>query len=354
MICNSSGTNSQKLRFAASKQIPIVTVTWLTDCIHSGRRQCYDNYRFGQAQSPVLNPRRRASVGVPTVQIPRDGAAEQQQERSFATKVVTNPLMAPQSRALDLAPSAESTPDFTVENLIRPAPNTNDSTLDQYEPSIFGLDGQASLPLQNISANFLQRPSTSSAELKTTSRQRSSSAESLIRAVPTARESLSRKRTPDSVAAAPVSVIPGDIKRVALPRIAPNEPADEKDYSGILAQLRANRKAAPTPADQADEKRRKRRQLGRATSTRSNQSTGDSSGNIGLDDDDDENNALAEEYQPSQQLGWDSPGAAKAREQMIKKIGGTIQERSVPVQGIGIVEDAVSEGLGRASRKRRG
>jgi len=94
-------------------------------------------------------------------------------------------------------------------------------------------------------------------------------------------------------------------------------------------------------------------------STRSNQS-GTSSGNtnnhnISLDkDDEDDESALVEEYQPSQQLAWDEPGAAKAREVMIRKLGGTIKDKSVPVQGIGMVMDESGEGTGRHGRTRRG
>jgi DNA replication regulator DPB11 len=56
-------------------------------------------------------------------------------------------------------------------------------------------------------------------------------------------------------------------------------------------------------------------------------------------------------------LGWDSPGAAKARELMIKRLGGRVTDKSVRVEGIGVVRDVVSEGVGgrpgRAERKRR-
>lgn len=134
------------------------------------------------------------------------------------------------------------------------------------------------------------------------------------------------------------------------------QPEEEKDYSELLSKLRANRKEAPTPEDQADEKRRRRRQLGRATSTRSIGSTGDaSSGNLGLDAEDEDETVVINEYQPSQELGWDSPGAAKAREAMIKKLGGTLKERSVPVKAIGGAMDGPSEGgmTSRAGRKRR-
>jgi hypothetical protein len=162
----------------------------------------------------------------------------------------------------------------------------------------------------------------------------------------------------------PDSVIPADTEpapQEALKEkesIKGKEAEEEKDYSSILAQLRANRKTVQTSVDQAPGKNRKRRQLGRATSTRSNASAGDSSGNL-LDGgegvvEEEENMVLAEEYQPSQELGWDSPGAAKAREQMIKKLGGTMQDKSVAVEGIGVVKDVGGGTTGRAGRKRRG
>jgi DNA replication regulator DPB11 len=148
----------------------------------------------------------------------------------------------------------------------------------------------------------------------------------------------------------PDSVIPADPEPPVPP---PLKPAEEKDYSDILAQLRANRKPLPSAADANESTRRRgRRQLGRATSTRSNGSAADSSGQLNLDGDDDKEQA--QEYQPSQELGWDSPGAAQAREQMIKKLGGRLTEKSVRVEGIGVVRDVASENAGaRASRKRR-
>ncbi|KAL1654270.1 protein kinase activating protein dpb11 [Didymella pomorum] len=182
---------------------------------------------------------------------------------------------------------------------------------------------------------------------------RSSSAESLIRAAPAPRTTKqAREPSPDSVIPAP-SEPPAPVPE---PQRPVQQPEEEKDYSELLSKLRANRKEAPTPEDQADEKRRRRRQLGRATSTRSIGSTGDaSSGNLGLDAEDEDETVVINEYQPSQELGWDSPGAAKAREAMIKKLGGTLKERSVPVKAIGGAMDGPSEGgmTSRAGRKRR-
>ncbi|KAJ4372559.1 protein kinase activating protein dpb11 [Didymella sp. IMI 355093] len=163
-----------------------------------------------------------------------------------------------------------------------------------------------------------------------------------------------REPSPDSVIPAPS----GPPDPMPQPQHPAKESEEERDYSDLLTKLRANRKEAPTPEDQADEKRRRRRQLGRATSARSITSTGDvSSGNpdLGLNAEDEDETIVINEYQPSQELGWDSPGAAKAREAMIKKLGGTLKERSVPVKAIGGAMDGPSESgmTSRAGRKRR-
>jgi DNA replication regulator DPB11 len=267
------------------------------------------------------------------------------QQKKAQTAMKSSKLQGPQrARALDLAPSADPTPASTTDSLSHPNTNTNLSAPDEDETCIPGLDGQASFPLQDISANSPRRPSTTSLDSKSISRQRSSSAESLIRPATTLRKSrLVKESTPDSV-------IPTNPEPPVPP---PQKPPEEKDYSDILAQLRANRKPLPSPADANESTRRRgRRQLGRATSTRSNGSAADSSGQLNLDGDDDKEQA--QEYQPSQELGWDSPGAAQAREQMIKKLGGRLTEKSVRVEGIGVVRDVASENAGaRPPRKRR-
>jgi DNA replication regulator DPB11 len=347
MICNSSKPNAQKLKFASDKRIPAVTATWLWDCISRGSLQSYSGYQLNIAElQQPQKPRTKIRASADTPILPReDEGNTSRQGRRQPAKVATKPQRLQRPRALDLARSADATPESTVDPLANLDTSTNSYTFD-HEPVVPGYDGPASQPLQDISANSPRRPSLESLGSKPVSRHRSSSAESLIRAVPAPKTKRNGKAPAPP---APDSVIPAD----PAPPLPPpqKEPEEEKDYSDMLAKLRANRKAAPTPAEQANGKR-PRRQLGRATSTRSNQSTGDvSSGNINLDDED-ESTVLIEEYQPSQELGWDSPGAAKAREQMIKKLGGTIKERSVPVQGIGIVKDVGGDSVGRSSRRR--
>lgn len=281
-------------------------------------------------------------------------------EHEDAPRIVTKPqhsrARGPQiPRPLDLAPSADATPASVTDHLTLPGESSRASRALDNDETSGGFDDNASMPLQDIDANTPRRPSASSIgscpDGKPRVRQRSSSAESLIRAAPAPRTTRqAREPSPDSVIPAP-SPAP-----VPEPQRPVQQREEEKDYSDLLSKLRANRKEAPTPEDQADEKRRRRRQLGRATSTRSVGSAGDaSSGNLGLDAEDEDETVVINEYQPSQELGWDSPGAAKAREAMIKKLGGTLKERSVPVKAIGGAMDGPSESgmTSRAGRKRR-
>jgi hypothetical protein len=348
IVCNPPTVNSPKLKFAADKRIPAVHVTWLWECVRSGRLQPYGEYQLHRPSSPQPQKlRQKQSVtDRPDAAGPEEGNAKLRQKNVQAAKIVTKPLrqqLPGRPGTLDLAASTTELRDANHD--------TDQLTYDQDEPTINSYDGAASFPLQETNANSPHRPSASATSARPLSRHRSSSAESLIRF---GKPNPQRTPTPDSVVpAAHDSVIPAEDTELAVTlgiEAQTAKPEEEKDYSDILAQLRANRKTAPTSADQAEDKRRKRRQLGRATSTRSNQSAGgDSSGNL-LDEEGE--TVVLDEYQPSQELGWDSPGAAKAREQMIKKLGGTVKEKSVPVQEIGIVKDVAAETVGR--RKRRG
>ena len=146
--------------------------------------------------------------------------------------------------------------------------------------------------------------------------------------------------------------------------------------ASILAARKAHAAAKADNAGKKDDKRKRRRQLGRATSGRSNASTADdiasrtSSAAEGakrpffneenLVEGDVEKGGERDgkqkyvEYQPSQELGWDAPGAQEAREQMIRAMGGKIEDSAVMVSPIGVVRDMVDEGRGRSGRRRRG
>lgn len=360
VICNPPTVNSPKLKFATDKRIPAVHVKWLWECLRSGRLQSYAEYQLNKTAQPQ-KPRQRPQPQVHELTAPLSDGPAKAHEQLQAPKIVTKQprqQLPQRPGVLDLAQSADASSTATTDPSARPNDNTDNLNRDDDESAISGFDGAASYPLQEVSANSPRRPSTSSENSKLFSRARSSSAESLIAPVPRKSKHDRDTATTDPLNPEPAldAVIPADAEP-EVPQEPPKEkePEEEKDYSSILAQLRANRKAAPSPADgQAASKMRKRRQLGRATSTRSNASAGDSSGNL-LADDNEENTVLVEEYQPSQELGWDSPGAAKAREQMIRKLGGTVQDKSVAVEGIGVVRDVGGDGTtGRAGRKRRG
>ncbi|KAI4665638.1 uncharacterized protein J4E78_003100 [Alternaria triticimaculans] len=363
VICNPPTINTPKLKFATDKRIPAVHATWLWDCLRSGRLQSYAEYQLNkpappQPQKPKQRPQPQDDV--PTALLSTEESLELRQKKQQPTNAVKTSLHPQQRGTLALTAPADATPASTTNEADISNNDTNGLNYDDDESVIPGLDGAGSHPLQETSANSPRRPSTSPHASKSFSRPRSSSAESLI--APAPRKSKAGQ-IPDPVVPVPEpdSVIPADTEPV--PQEAPKEketikakgPEEEKDYSSILAQMRANRKTVPTSVEQAPGKTRKRRQLGRATSTRSNASAGDSSGNIlAGEEEEEENTVLVEEYQPSQELGWDSPGAAKAREQMIKKLGGTMQEKSVAVEGIGVVKDVGGNTTGRAGRKRRG
>lgn len=367
IICNSRKPAPQKLRFATDRRIPAVHAEWLWECLRTGALQPFGSYMLNtlaprQPQKTRPKPQLAEKPALAPAPEKQVASRPQENERRDAPRIVTKPqhsrARGPQrTRALDLAPSADATSASTTDPLTLPAESTRTSRAFDNDESFGGFDGNASLPLQDIDANSPRRPSTSSigsaANGKSRARQRSSSAESLIRAAPAPRTARpAREPSPDSVIPAPSE----PAAPVPAPQHPVQKPGEEKDYSDLLSKLRANRKEAPTPEDQADEKRRRRRQLGRATSTRSIGSTGEaSSGNLGLDAEDEDETIVINEYQPSQELGWDSPGAAKAREAMIKKLGGTLKERSVPVKAIGGAMDGPSEGgmTSRAGRKRR-
>ncbi|KAH6642346.1 hypothetical protein C7974DRAFT_99688 [Boeremia exigua] len=372
MLCNSRNPTPQKLKFATERRIPAVHAEWLWECLRTGALQPFSNFllnTFAPRQPQKIMPNPQAFEKL-TVAPPKedDPKPREQQRRTDAPKMVTKPhhsrARGPlKPRVLDLALSAEGTPASTTDPLTLPADSTSHARAFDNDDNLGGFDGNASMPLHDTDANSTRRPSTSLTGLLTNdrskARRRSSSAESLIRAAPAPRVSkTAREPTPDSVIPAPSepqAQVPAPVPELDTEPLA-QEPIEEKDYSDLLTKLRNNRKAAPTPEDQADEKRRRRRQLGRAPSARSIGSAGDaSSGNLGLDEDEDDETVVINEYQPSQVLGWDSPGAAKAREVMIKKLGGTLKDKNVPVKAIGGAMDGPSESgmTSRAGRKRR-
>jgi DNA replication regulator DPB11 len=210
---------------------------------------------------------------------------------------------------------------------------------DEDEPPIAPYDGPASLPLQDInpSVNSPRRPSTSSDASGTKLKPNTKSA-STTRSNSTSDASLKpapaphiarpvKEPTPDSVI--PPSTAP--LKQEEKPK------PPEVDHTGIMSNILAQRKAAAAAASLNNaEKEKKKRLLGRASSIRSNPSTGEatfSRTSSIVEEGDGEGTKKEEEvYQPSQELGWDTGGL---------------------VQGIGVVKDIVTDSGARTGRRRR-
>lgn len=276
---------------------------------------------------------------------------------------------APQrSGALELSRSDHLTPSTTGST--SPPTLNNDSNLElQQDAQLTGVnDGGESLPLQDVDpgVNSPRKPSINAVARQNmkSSLSRGISIDAVLEVAP-ALPPQSHVRQPSPNLGIPADTAPS----AEVPINEPNPPPPEKDYSDIMSKLLASRKTS-VPMDKEEEKgRRRRRPLGRAQSTRSNTSTAadeapsrqSSTAKVveeeEMGDHDDNILQAFKPPEPSQQLGWDSPGAQRAREKMIRAIGGNVMSESTTIQETKVVRDAVSEtalGMSRSTRKRRG
>ncbi|KAF2649269.1 hypothetical protein K491DRAFT_698238 [Lophiostoma macrostomum CBS 122681] len=399
IVCNTRKPNADKFRFATDKRIPAVHATWLWESVATGEAQPYDKYLLNRLSPLQQKPRERPPG--PFEEVPTAPLSEEDSLKLRERKQVQNPKQAqkPHSRtgaqppgALSLTISADPTPSPTTASTTHPNTTAGELTTDQ-DDSFFGnLDGSTSLPLQDInpSVNSPPKPSISSnTSLKTKSSatlsNSSSSSNVLPKPVPTTCTSRRAPRhpTPDSVIPPPTDVAVHEDNDDEKKKETEKEREKEKDYSSIMSNILAQRKAAsaqnPFPLNPQEASRQKRRrQLGRAPSARSNPSTADgkplsrassvSAPANGADAEAEPDGAFdsvlgpgetefgrartVEVYQPSQELGWDAHGAQEAREQMIRAMGGKVER----VRGV-VVRDVGGEsglGVGGRTRRRRG
>jgi DNA replication regulator DPB11 len=365
LVCNSRTPSQEKLKYVTEKRIPAVHSTWLWDCINAGKIQPFDKYLLNDVQ-----PRTNSSNGTMYAEVPTAPISDK--DRKMRAQISRSGLRLGTSRShtLDLSLSANPTPSATVEEDSVEAP----FHLDDEEPQdlCFAMDGSASTPLQDINpaVNSPRRPSTTS-HPSTKSKSRSASRENS--AVPT--KPLPAQRLPDNV----------KLQDVLADKTIAEVP--KPDHTAIMMEILARRKAVAATSGNAvttdDKRKRRKAQLGRATSgtgTGSNQSTAEiSSGPQKADpavpepedeDLDHDLNTVGEvrgvvanrrtkfdEYQPSQSLLYEGPEVQAAREQMIRAMGGTVQGAGAVVGPIGVVKDVVLDGVGgvagRGSRKKR-
>lgn len=332
------------------------------ESIRSGEAQDYDRYllnKSGQVHSQKLvRPSDQGYTEVPTAPLSEEDSIKLRQKKLHKVRSYPKPQSRGnpvQARALELelstAPSPFSTDASTGNSLpISPRPgdeegialpHTSESTL---------------LPLQDIntSVNSPRRRSTSSIESNVKSASSKAAGDSITK--PAVEQQYTRRQTPDSVIPPPSDVEPASV--------AAKEPNEDMV---LVSEMLARRKQ-PKPM----EKRKPPRQLGRAASSRSAPSTADGpdsrASSVATEDRPQQaieieappRLAIGSDYQPSQELGWDAPGAQEARECLIRAMGGTVQNTGMKIGSIGVVQDVIG-GLEmnsgrdqRAGRRRRG
>jgi hypothetical protein len=236
------------------------------------------------------------------------------------------------SNTLDLLLSKDPTP---------ASPEFDDSN-EANEISTFDLDDSTTTPLQDLppEVNLPRRPSA-------LSNHSTSTTESSPKLTP-APNAAENEPNPDASIA----------------------PEAQEALNSAIADLLARKKAAATVKADATTNPTKadprKRPLGRAASGTSNPSTSTSfSRPTSLDSQKAQAAAYAEElteeveprmeeYMPSQSLLYESPGVQAAREEMIRRMGGKVEEAVGVVGPIGVVRDVVSDAvLGRAPGRRR-
>ena len=369
MVSHNRKLNAEKLRYATEKGIPVVYANWLWDCIDNGEIQPYDGYLLNTAQPESQHSKKTlkdSSREIPTAPLAKEVGLQLQKNKQRPKPTSDAPQ---RSGTLELSKADHLTPSTTSPSSL-PKTTNNPFHLefqqDAQLPGVYDGPGE-SLPLQDVDpgVNSPRKPSIDTAapqNMKSNlprkvSANFTSEAESVLRP-----QSHVRQPSPDSV------IPPDTAPSVEAPVNEPIPPPPEKDYSDIMSKLLASRKTC-VPTDKEEEKgRRRRRPLGRAQSTRSNTSTAadeapsrQSSTAQAVEEEemgehDDDILQAFKPPEPSQQLGWDSPGAQRAREKMIRAIGGNVTAESTVIQETKVVRDAVSEtalGMSRETRKRR-
>ncbi|KAJ4355562.1 protein kinase activating protein dpb11 [Didymosphaeria variabile] len=307
------------------------------------------NTNTSQPQKPRQRQNESSNKDVPTAPLSKEDSIKFQQKEAQKAKPASD--FRSNSRrpgALELSASGPPTPSTTGSSTNL---NTNDiqskqSSLrfeqDAQLPGIY--DGTASIPLQDVdpSVNSPRKPSTSSTDSTTFPKP----------ADPPTKPAPAQRSTRPVRQPSPDSVIPPDTEPpIETLSEAPIAQPPEKDYSDIMSKLLATRKTS-APVDKEDETgRRRRRPLGRAQSGRSNTSTTDdvfsrqSSASKVVEEEEmgEEDGHVLDAFkppEPSQLLGWDSPGAQRAREKMIRAIGGNVTSESPIIQETRVVKDA--------------
>ncbi|KAF2806580.1 uncharacterized protein BDZ99DRAFT_501386 [Mytilinidion resinicola] len=345
VISNTPTPHKEKLTYARENNIPIVSTSWLRDCIESGEKLPFRKYILLACRAPQAN-----KAPCPFVEEPTAPLSEEDKEKLRKTKqpsTADKPQGATKPAPKDKRPMKRAnTLDLVASN---PTPESagHDESNDAEETPTFPFDASASAPLQELApeVNSPRRPSIHSAHSNSTTNSSSK---------------LTLAPEPAEQEPTPASVIPSKAQ----------ESLDSVIIT-LLAQKQAASAASAAQPTEPNSRRRKRGLLGRATSATSNPSTSASfSGPNSLDieklqqavDEDEggeqeqgQQDSIPKEYMPSQSLLYEDPSVQAAREKMIRKMGGTVDEVTGVVGPIGVVRDVVSEAVvgGRGAGRRR-
>ncbi|EON70028.1 hypothetical protein W97_09294 [Coniosporium apollinis CBS 100218] len=341
LVCNSATPNKEKLKYSSEHNIPAVSAGWLWASIQTGKMQPFDDY--------LLNAPQKAKAGLRKQGPFVDGADDEEHEEESVRDL---PAQANTKLPRTKNPEFER---ITPQSREKPPENTRARTRDarHFDPSHpadqelkDSLAGShvpvqpvpTPPPLQDLApeVNSPRRPSLPS--------HRSSSA----------------KSKPDSLeSTAEQEPVPA----VVDPAVSLNNTIAE-----LLAQKQASKPTIAPP--ESNLQRRRRSRLGRAPSLQSNPSTTHStfSRTSSLNDARPNLSSVTEvnaegtsglgslaEVLPSQALIYEDEDVQRQREQLIRKMGGRVeQEGGKRVQGIGVVRDVFhEEGGGRAKRRGR-
>ncbi|KAF2762808.1 hypothetical protein EJ05DRAFT_481689 [Pseudovirgaria hyperparasitica] len=321
LICGPLSANKEKLSLAAKNSIPAVTQDWLSHSIESGERRPYKQYLVQPIRSINHETGEQAiEKPKPTKQLPEEeksavskGKSGASSERAAAHgRVPQRPTNGKTKRKL----GGELPP----QNLGRP-------------------DDSISKPLAELpQATTSPRRRSATTSTNTSNKSHKSASEQNL-------DQPSRPSSPD----------PEPVMAVEQPHL-----------ENAIAALRAQKQAARAPSAAAPEmletnrQRRRRGLLGRAhSSATSNTSTGDpdshvltnhaeasSSNVVEAPESWPQQNAdsaaaavVEQEAPPQTQLVYDNPEARRAREILLAKMGGKMEEEASPAKGIGVVKD---------------
>lgn len=334
LICNLSKSSKGKLHFASERNIPTVSYAWLTDSLERGRKEQITDYllqplKESQSSEATSTKQLSEQEKAQVMNRSRQRAAKHRERRQEQHPAQPLPLprkpSVHQKSPVDTATVDASSSHTEASSRLSSLPPT---------PSV-------PMPLQEISPNSPRRPSDASTKSASTDKPTPLTGSNDNETV-NARSRAKNDESPPSTNAI-AALIGGSRQRgkevevAALDQTA-GQPQQQHQQQQEKQQLGA---------------RRRRGLLGRAESINSNHSASNSA-QASLHDENDNNGQdthTLEHSEPfesgpqhSQSLTYDDPDAQKARELMMRRIGGKMEVERGRVESVGTVTDVKPAG----------